>query len=161
MPTSGACVIRYVGKRGIVWRPEYADSGGRQAWRRSAPNERAGRVQNRGRAPRAASESREEGLAQAGPSPSFEEALRAALTAADVEGHVRAFHDLRHTAITHDAASGSSAIAVMAKAGHRNMATTRMYLRLAGAVFRDEAARLEERLLGVESSTNLSSPERI
>jgi integrase len=92
---------------------------------------------------------------------SFEEALRAALKAADVEGHVRAFHDLRHTAITHDAASGSSAIAVMAKAGHRNMATTRTYLHLAGTVFRDEAARLEERLLGVESSTDLRSPERI
>jgi integrase len=91
----------------------------------------------------------------------FEEALRAALTAADVEGHVRAFHDLRHTAITHDAASGSSAIAVMAKAGHRNMATTRTYLHLAGTVFREEAERLEARLLGVESSTDLRSPERI
>jgi hypothetical protein len=46
----------------------------------------------------------------------------------------------------------------MAKAGHRNMATTRMYLRLAGTVFRDEAARLEERLLGaVESSTDLAN----
>jgi hypothetical protein len=49
----------------------------------------------------------------------------------------------------------------MAKAGHRNMATTRTYLHLAGTVFRDEAARLEERLLGVESSTDLRSPERI
>lgn len=57
-------------------------------------------------------------------------------------------------------ASGSSAIAVMAKAGHRNMATTRTYLHLAGTVFRNEAERLEERLLGavepVESSTELA-----
>jgi hypothetical protein len=46
-------------------------------------------------------------------------------------------------------------------AGHRNMATTRTYLHLAGTVFRDEAARLEERLLGeVESSTDLRSRER-
>jgi hypothetical protein len=61
--------------------------------------------------------------------------------------------------ITHDAASGSSAIAVMTKAGHRNMSTTRTYLHLAGTVFRDEAERLEVRLLGaaesVESSTDL------
>jgi hypothetical protein len=42
------------------------------------------------------------------------------------------------------------------------MATTRTYLHLAGTVFRDEAERLEERLLGpVESSTDLRSPERI
>lgn len=90
----------------------------------------------------------------------FKDALAVAMAAAEVEGKVRAFHDLRHTAITHDAASGSSAIAVMAKAGHRNMATTRTYLHLAGTVFRREAERLEERLLGgsspVESSTNLT-----
>lgn len=36
----------------------------------------------------------------------------------------------------------------MARAGHRSMATTNQYLHLAGVVFRDEAAALEERLLG-------------
>ena len=36
----------------------------------------------------------------------------------------------------------------MAKAGHRSMATTRQYLHLAGVVFRDEAAALEQRILG-------------
>jgi integrase len=90
----------------------------------------------------------------------FEEEFRAALATAEVTDHVRPFHDLRHTAITHDGASGSSAIAVMTKAGHSNMATTRTYLHLAGTVFRDEADRLEKRLLGavepVESSTDLS-----
>jgi hypothetical protein len=48
----------------------------------------------------------------------------------------------------------------MAKAGHRNMATTRTYLHLAGIVFREEAERLEARLLGpteaVEGSTALA-----
>ena len=78
----------------------------------------------------------------------FKEALAEAMTAAEVEGKIRAFHDLRHTAITHDAAAGSSAIAVMTKAGHANMGTTRTYLHLAGTVFRDEAERLEDRLLG-------------
>ncbi|MBD0347631.1 MAG: site-specific integrase [Thermoleophilia bacterium] len=75
----------------------------------------------------------------------FTEALSTALAAAGVEANLRAFHDLRHSAITHDAASGSSAIAVMAKAGHRNMATTETYLHLAGVVFRDEAERLTRR----------------
>lgn len=94
----------------------------------------------------------------------FKAALEAAMAEAGVEGKLRAFHDLRHSAITHDAAAGSSVIAVMAKAGHRNMATTRTYLHLAGVVFRDEAAALERRLLGAglstEPSTDLSTPER-
>jgi integrase len=79
--------------------------------------------------------------------------LRKALTAANVEGRVRPFHDLRHTAITNDAAAGSSELAVMAKAGHRSMSTTKTYLHLAGVVFSEEAAALERRLLG-------SSPRR-
>jgi hypothetical protein len=44
----------------------------------------------------------------------------------------------------------------MTKAGHASMAVTKTYLHLAGVVFRDEAERLERRLLGVESSTRLS-----
>ena len=78
----------------------------------------------------------------------FSDALRAALTAAGVEKVLRPFHDLRHTAITNDAAAGSSPIAVMTKAGHANMSTTKRYLHLAGVVFRDEADALERRLLG-------------
>lgn len=73
--------------------------------------------------------------------------FRKALAAAEIEGHVRPWHDLRHTAITNDAAAGSSGLAVMAKAGHRSMSTTKTYLHLAGVVFRDEADALERRLL--------------
>jgi integrase/recombinase XerD len=73
------------------------------------------------------------------------------------QGHVRPWHDLRHTAITNDAAAGSSELAVMAKAGHRSMSTTKTYLHLAGVVFRDEADALEQRLLG---SRTFYSPER-
>lgn len=78
--------------------------------------------------------------------------FREALKAAGIEGHVRPWHDLRHTAITNDAAAGSSELAVMAKAGHRSMSTTKTYLHLAGVVFRNEADALEQRLLG--SATN-------
>jgi integrase len=90
----------------------------------------------------------------------FSEALRAALRTAKVEGYVRPFHDLRHTAITNDAASGSSPIAVMAKAGHASMGTTKRYLHLAGVVFRDEAEALERRLgLSTGLSTDLSESQ--
>ena len=43
-------------------------------------------------------------------------------------------------------------IAVMTKAGHSNMKTTQRYPHLAGTVFREEADRLEERLLGRSST---------
>jgi integrase len=82
----------------------------------------------------------------------FRAALSAALAAAGVDGRVRPFHDLRHTAITNDAASGSNPIAVMTKAGHSDMKTTKRYMHLAGVVFRDEAERLEKRLLGAGPS---------
>ena len=38
----------------------------------------------------------------------------------------------------------------MATPGHRSMQTTKGYLHLAGVVFRDEAANLEARLLGLQ-----------
>jgi integrase len=74
-----------------------------------------------------------------------------ALKAAGVEGRIRSFHDMRHTALTNLAATGASPIAVMATAGHRSMSTTKGYMHLAGVVFRDEASALERSLLGVES----------
>jgi integrase len=76
------------------------------------------------------------------------EVMRAALAKAEISDYVRPFHDLRHTALTNEAASGSSPIALMTKAGHSDMKTTRIYLHLAGVVFRDEAVALERRLLG-------------
>ena len=78
----------------------------------------------------------------------FAEQFRAALVKAEITDYVRPFHDLRHTALTNEAASGSSPIALMTKAGHSDMKTTRIYLHLAGTVFRDEAAALERQLLG-------------
>jgi integrase len=78
----------------------------------------------------------------------FAEQFRRALSTAGIHDYVRPFHDLRHTALTNEAAAGSSPIALMAKAGHSNMKTTQIYLHLAGTVFRDEAEALERRLFG-------------
>lgn len=80
----------------------------------------------------------------------YRERFLAALASAGVEGHVRTFHDMRHTALTNLAATGASPVAIMATAGHRSMQTTKGYLHLAGVVFHDEASALERRLLGVE-----------
>jgi integrase len=78
----------------------------------------------------------------------FKPALDAACAAAGVPPVTRAFHDLRHTAITNDAAAGANSVALMTKAGHSKMSTTQIYVHLAGVVFRDEAEALERRLLG-------------
>jgi integrase len=69
------------------------------------------------------------------------------LTAAGISDYVRPFHDLRHSSLTNGAAAGEQPIALMARAGHRSMSTTKGYLHLAGVVFRDEADALERRLL--------------
>jgi integrase len=76
---------------------------------------------------------------------------KAALKKAGVSGYVRPFHDARHSSLTHQAAAGSSPVAIMATAGHASMATTKRYLHLAGVVFKDEADALERRLLGAGS----------
>jgi integrase len=90
----------------------------------------------------------------------FAAKLRTALSAAGVDGYVRPFHDLRHSSLTLGAAAGEGPVALMTRAGHTDMATTRRYLHLAGTVFREEAETLERRLLGTELGTDLSSPER-
>ena len=66
---------------------------------------------------------------------------------AEITDYVRPFHDLRHSSLTNGATAGEQPIALMARAGHSSMATTKGYLHLAGVVFRDEADALERRLL--------------
>ena len=78
--------------------------------------------------------------------------FRKALAEAGIMDYVRPFHDARHAALTNLAAAGVSPMAIMGIAGHRSMATTEQYVHLAGVVFRDEAALLEQRMLGCRSS---------
>ncbi len=87
--------------------------------------------------------------------------FRAALKAVGITDYVRPFHDARHASLTNGAAAGEAPIALMTRAGHRSMSTTKGYLHLAGFVFRDEADALERRLLGVEQEAgaiDLHSP---
>jgi integrase/recombinase XerD len=82
----------------------------------------------------------------------FAAQFREALKKAGIEDYVRPFHDLRHSAITNDAASGYNAVELMTKAGHSDMKTTKLYMHLAGVVFRERAEISAERLLGAAVS---------
>jgi hypothetical protein len=64
--------------------------------------------------------------------------------------------------LTAMAKTGASPIAVMTTAAHASMQTTKKYLHLAGTVFPEEAARLEQRLgLSTALSTDLSESQAI
>ena len=62
------------------------------------------------------------------------------------------------TAITSDVIAGTSPNAVMAKAGHTSMETTKRYINLAGIVFQAEAEAQAARLLGGLSTDFLLTP---
>lgn len=74
--------------------------------------------------------------------------LKLALKRAKIDRPMRAFHDGRHTSITHAAASGNAPVAIQARAGHSSFSTTQRYIDLAGVQFRDEAEQLGRRLYG-------------
>jgi integrase len=56
--------------------------------------------------------------------------MRKAIKRAGIERTVRPWHDLRHTALTHDAASGNPAVYVQARAGHAQATMTERYCTL-------------------------------
>lgn len=79
----------------------------------------------------------------------YRDAFQEALDAAGVTERVRPFHDMRHTSLTLEAASGqSNPIALMTRAGHSNMKVTAQYLHLAGVVFPEQADALERMIAG-------------
>ena len=72
--------------------------------------------------------------------------LRAALRNAGISKPIRPFHDVRHTALTHEAAAGNPMAYVQHKAGHSQSAITERYIHAAQILFPGAAARGEERL---------------
>jgi integrase len=88
--------------------------------------------------------------------------FRKALKAAKVTEYVRPFHDLRHASLTNGVVAGEQPLELMARAGHRSMATTRQYLHLAGVAFPEKAAALEQHLLGGRTfyPSEVISPDR-
>ena len=78
----------------------------------------------------------------------YPDTFRDALAKAKITGHVRPFHDGRHTAITNGAAAGVPIGALQARAGHSDMSITQRYIDLAGVSFKAEAELAERRLFG-------------
>lgn len=74
--------------------------------------------------------------------------LRPALQAADITKPIRPFHDLRHTALTHDAAAGNPLTYIQHKAGHSQIAITQRYIHAAQTQFTGAAERAEARMFG-------------
>jgi integrase len=78
-----------------------------------------------------------------------------AVKLAGIERPIRPWHDLRHTALTHDAAAGNPAVYVQARAGHAQATMTERYLHAAQVEFPGAVERAEERLFGgMPSATN-------
>lgn len=90
----------------------------------------------------------------------YQQHFREALKTAGITDYVRPFHDARHGAITNMAATGQvNEVELMMTAGHRNMATTKRYLHLAGVVFRPAAEALAARYNFVPTSDDLSESQ--
>jgi integrase len=81
------------------------------------------------------------------PSRLAREHLRPALGRAGITKPFRPFHDLRHTALTHEAAAGNPMAYVQLKAGHSQSAITERYIHAAQVLFPGAAALGEKRLL--------------
>lgn len=69
-----------------------------------------------------------------------------ALKRAGITKPFRAFHDLRHTALTHEAAAGNPMTYIQLKAGHSQSAITERYVHAAQVLFPGAAAKGEARM---------------
>jgi integrase len=79
--------------------------------------------------------------------------LRPALQEAGIKRSIRPFHDLRHTALTHEAAAGNPMAYVQHRAGHSQSAVTERYIHAAQVLFPGAAARGESRLFAARDAS--------
>jgi integrase len=82
------------------------------------------------------------------------ELLGEACKKAKVPAPARCYHDLRHAFCTLAALTATNPYSVQRRAGHSSMETTKRYLHLAGQLFEDDAAALEEKLYGEAAASN-------
>ena len=71
---------------------------------------------------------------------------RPALATAGITKPFRPFHDLRHTALTHDAAAGNPLADIQSRAGHSQTSITEKYIHAAQIQFHGAAERAEARM---------------
>ena len=79
--------------------------------------------------------------------------LKPALLRAGITKPFRAFHDLRHTALTHEAAAGDPLVYVQMKAGHSQSQITERYIHAAQVRFPGAAAKGEARMFSLADET--------
>jgi integrase len=84
--------------------------------------------------------------------------LRPALQQAAITKPIRPFHDLRHTALTHEAAAGNPMAYVQLKAGHSQAAITERYIHAAQVLFPGAAAQGEARMFADVFYTGSTRP---
>jgi integrase len=77
--------------------------------------------------------------------------LRPALKRPGITKPFRPFRDLRHTALTHEAAAGNPMAYVQLKAGHSQSAVTERYIHAAQVLFPGAAERGEARIFSATS----------
>jgi integrase len=75
--------------------------------------------------------------------------MRPALKKAEITKPFRPWHDLRHTALTHEAAAGNPQAYVQLKAGHSQGSITERYIHAAQVLFPGAAEKAEARMFGV------------
>jgi hypothetical protein len=80
------------------------------------------------------------------------EHLKPALTAAGITKPFRPFHDLRHTALTHEAAAGKPLAYIQMRAGHSQSSITERYIHAAQVQFAGAADRSQQRLFSATES---------
>jgi integrase len=86
--------------------------------------------------------------------------LRPALRRAGIDRPFRPFHDLRHTALTHEAAAGNPQVYVQLRAGHSQGAMTEKYIHAAQVLFPGAAQRGEDRIFGtLERTGSVDAPD--
>jgi len=84
--------------------------------------------------------------------------LQPALNRAGITKPFRAFHDLRHTALTHEAAAGNPLVYVLMKVGHSQSQITERYIHAAQVLLPGAAAKGEARMLALtEDPESLAS----
>jgi integrase len=88
------------------------------------------------------------------------EAERRHQAEAEARRRLRAWHDLRHTALTHEAAAGNPQAYVQLKAGHSQGSITERYIHAAQVLFPGAAARGEERMFGAGSKSGRATSRR-
>jgi integrase len=91
------------------------------------------------------------------PSRLAREYMRPALARAKITKPFRAWHDLRHTSLTHEAAAGNPQAYVQLKAGHSQGTITERYIHAAQVLFPGAASRGEERMFGGAGSKSGSN----